>query len=479
MRKRKIKNYFKLGLLLIGIPFALVNCEKDIEIIELTESNQQVFNPIKNLTLNEALNDIEFYQISILLNLTKKDLAHKNSQDEVIYIDTKKILKIVKKEYTTYTFLVINKKQENKNSFTNLIVEKSPNKTQGYLAHYIPTNEYLNKKAKGIKTPFHGSVSFSPFTEDLTALLNTLNKKINNTSKNNLQSRTTDCYYQTLTIETSCASGQHWPGEGTCIYAGTSLAASTRYVEALMCGDGGGGSGIIYEYHPIFIGENENIGIGGSDGSVYIPPSGSTYPNLPAEITDNCPPELQNAYGECLSENLYNTNFDGEINIIDDSDYNIDYLGEKALIPNQIILNNGKSVSITFGTTKDQVNANQPVAICLIDAIKYVLNQTSDITSIHIHATTNGHNAYPNSNHLRATAIDISRINGVHIINLGNNSQVMALQNAFDNYHGIRENFGPSYKHKTESNGLKNNNFNISGHKDHIHISIQSNTKCN
>ncbi|MCM2302971.1 MAG: hypothetical protein NDI80_10140 [Flavobacteriaceae bacterium] len=154
----------------------MVGCERDAEIIDLTEKNQQIGSPIKNLTIEEALNDIKFTPISILLNLTKKDIAHKNSQDEVIYIDTKNIIKIVKKEYTTYTFLVINKKQENKNSFTNLIVEKSPNKTRGYLAHYFPSNEYLIKKAKGIKTPFHGAVSFSPFTEDLKELLNGLNK---------------------------------------------------------------------------------------------------------------------------------------------------------------------------------------------------------------------------------------------------------------------------------------------------------------
>lgn len=310
MKKRKINNYFKFGILLIGILFLLSNCENDIEIIDLVENNQRVGSPIKNLTLEEALNDIKFTPISILLNLTKRDIAHKNSQDEVIYIDTKNIIKIIKKDYITYTFLVINKKQENKNSFTNLIVEQTHNKMRGYLAYYIPTNEYLYKKAKGIKTPFHGTVSFSPFTEDIKGLLSDLNKKINTTSKNNLQSRISDCYYQTVTIETSCASREHWPGDN-CTLTGSDRA-STRYVEALICGDGGGGSGIIYEYQPIYIGENEIIGIGGGDGTGYIPPSGSTYPNLPAEITDLCDTGYQNVNGECVEDDKIINNLTGK-----------------------------------------------------------------------------------------------------------------------------------------------------------------------
>ncbi|MCM2302972.1 MAG: hypothetical protein NDI80_10145 [Flavobacteriaceae bacterium] len=88
-------------------------------------------------------------------------------------------------------------------------------------------------------------------------------------------------------IETSCASGQHWPGDYGCTLT-DSARASSRNVEALICEENGsgGGGGSFYEIPPIYIGENENIGIGGGGGSVYIPPSGSTHPNLPAELTD-------------------------------------------------------------------------------------------------------------------------------------------------------------------------------------------------
>lgn len=63
-------------------------------------------------------------------------------------------------------------------------------------------------------------------------------------------------------------------------------------------------------------------------------------------------------------------------------------------------------------------------------------------------------------------AIDISRINGVPIIVQGNSAIVQALQNAFDASTGIRENFGPAFKHKLGSP------WTVGGHEDHIHISI-------
>ena len=158
------------------------------------------------------------------------------------------------------------------------------------------------------------------------------------------------------------------------------------------------------------------------------------------------------------------------------------YNGPKELIPSTIILNDGSSVSVTFGTTSsDNQTANNLVAVDLVNSITFALNEANSnlsssekITSIYIMATTNGtHSA--TSNHSRGTAVDVSRINDVKIINLGANSQVKALQNAFDDYQNIRENFGPYFKHKTFPNGIVNLNWPIGGHQDHIHVSVQSN----
>jgi len=179
---------------------------------------------------------------------------------------------------------------------------------------------------------------------------------------------------------------------------------------------------------------------------------------------------------------------DGGNLIIDDlyietptPDDNYNYLGAKNYIPNPILLSNGDMVSVTFGTTNsDNQNANQLVAVELINALKYALNKANNelsssekITSIHIMATSNGAHS-PTSNHANGTAVDISRINGVKMVTSGVTNQIEKLQEAFDQFQYIRENFGPSFKHKyfIESNSW-NYNFNVGGHKDHIHISIR------
>lgn len=177
--------------------------------------------------------------------------------------------------------------------------------------------------------------------------------------------------------------------------------------------------------------------------------------------------------------NNYGYSSDG---FMGDTDYdNIDYSGPKQLIPQSIILNDGSTLIITFGTTQsDNKNSNNEVAVDLVNSIKFAINlansnleNSNKITSIYIAATTNGTHS-STSNHTRGTAVDISRINGTKMINLGNNIQVKALQDAFDNYPSIRENFGPSFKHKTFPNGSVNLNWPIGGHQDHIHVSVQS-----
>ena len=160
-----------------------------------------------------------------------------------------------------------------------------------------------------------------------------------------------------------------------------------------------------------------------------------------------------------------------------------DYIfqGEKQNIPNPLILDNGTQISITFGTTKDLVNANQPVSVDLINGLKFSIEQANNnlssseqITSIYIMCTTNGHGTTGSSNHLKSTAVDISRINGQKMILSGVTNQIIELQKAMNNFQYIRENFGPylKYKYSIESNSW-NYNYPIGGHKDHIHFSVR------
>ncbi|PCI11700.1 MAG: hypothetical protein COB73_01595 [Flavobacteriaceae bacterium] len=177
----------------------------------------------------------------------------------------------------------------------------------------------------------------------------------------------------------------------------------------------------------------------------------------------------------------------------DEVDYNELYIETKTpddvfvlqtptqLISNPLLLSNGDLISIQFGVTiSDNISANQLVSTDLIDGLKFALEQANSnlpvvdkITDIYIMATTNGNHS-ATSNHTNGTAIDISRINGKKMFTTGVTNQIIELQNAFDSYTYIRENFGPSFKHKFDLNtNTWNYNYPIGGHSDHIHISVR------
>jgi len=153
-------------------------------------------------------------------------------------------------------------------------------------------------------------------------------------------------------------------------------------------------------------------------------------------------------------------------------------------IPHLIRLSSGSTVTVTFGSSLKKpenliISADRLVDQRLIPSLIQALNKANEtvkIESIHISATTNGHDGkqYANSNHRKengARAIDISRINGSSIASLGaNNPLVIALQSALEEVSIVRENFGPYLRHKNKkpytTSRLREN------HKNHIHFSI-------
>ena len=60
-------------------------------------------------------------------------------------------------------------------------------------------------------------------------------------------------------------------------------------------------------------------------------------------------------------------------------DDGFDFNGFKEKIPNELVLDNGDSVNVTFGVTNsDNQSADQEVATLLIDGIKFALNQANN-----------------------------------------------------------------------------------------------------
>lgn len=215
-----------------------------------------------------------------------------------------------------------------------------------------------------------------------------------------------------------------------------------------------------------------------------------SFLNLHTDPNGNDTPYAIN-FAQSAMEALVNNgevDFKELVIIIDTPDDNYDYQGDKQHIPNPLTLSNGENIIVTFETyTSDDKSSNQEVAIELINAMRFALEQANNnlssdnkITSINVYATTNGHGEPgPNnhSNHLKATAVDINSINGDRMAVTGLTDQIKELQIAFDNFQYIRENFGPYFKHKfTRENPIGsqwNYNHPVGGHKDHIHISIR------
>lgn len=117
-----------------------------------------------------------------------------------------------------------------------------------------------------------------------------------------------------------------------------------------------------------------------------------------------------------------------------------------------------------------RVRREQSLINVLKACIKTDIATGKTLNKIFISATTNGTHA-TTSRHYSGKAIDISRVNGKHMSTSYPSDDdvkaiVDAIQDAADDATGIRENFGPHFKHKHGSN------WSVSGHGDHIHLSV-------
>ena len=109
----------------------------------------------------------------------------------------------------------------------------------------------------------------------------------------------------------------------------------------------------------------------------------------------------------------------------------------------------------------------------VIDALRHVIKP--DVAPSHnlarIFISSARRQASNTSRHNIGKAVDISRINGIKMVTgFGSDAQVTAIvraiQQKFESFPAKRENFGPSVKLKEGAP------FTVSGHKDHIHLSV-------
>ena len=129
---------------------------------------------------------------------------------------------------------------------------------------------------------------------------------------------------------------------------------------------------------------------------------------------------------------------------------------------------NINGVAVEFAETVNN-DVNDWVIEGLQVCIKSDVSPTRALENIFISSAHDGTHDQ-NSRHYMGKAVDISRLNGKHIITYPDDPEVQAIvqaiQETFENYPERRENFGPYFKKKLGKPWA------VPGHQDHIHLSV-------
>ena len=134
----------------------------------------------------------------------------------------------------------------------------------------------------------------------------------------------------------------------------------------------------------------------------------------------------------------------------------------------------GYVVTVTFiNDDPGGPSPDKPVTTATAKMVESAISN-SGVESVNINSTTGGHHA-PTSNHPKGRAVDINKIDGAKVSDLGKAGLVKVLQDSFSNEPNIRENFGPAYQQKTSSPGSAPKPWpGVSeDHQNHIHEASQ------
>ncbi|MFT5761221.1 MAG: hypothetical protein ACI8WA_000331 [Polaribacter sp.] len=150
MKKQKIANYLKLGILLFVISLLLWNCEKEEVSFETPIVKQNVVHITLEEFKNENINSTIFKDLSGNLDINKPLLNKGEKQKEKITVLTDKILKVDKNNVTTYSF-ILEKPTSKTSDFENLMIFKYPNDNYKL---FIFKYQYTGLKEKPFKIKY-------------------------------------------------------------------------------------------------------------------------------------------------------------------------------------------------------------------------------------------------------------------------------------------------------------------------------------
>ncbi|MFY0630976.1 MAG: hypothetical protein JXR05_11380 [Flavobacteriaceae bacterium] len=183
MKKRKLKNYLRIGVFLFGISILLWSCEKEDSLeLQSIENGNPFIKRAKLSTLKDLSSFVARLQDGDS-NISRNSLEGTNHftilEDRDVFIYTDSIS-------TTYT-LAIRKENQEPSSFSNLIVKFEENATtKASILNYVPTQQYLTAYNLDERAPFEGTVSYESLEYD--GSLDHLNSRVIET-----------CYTYTIT----------------------------------------------------------------------------------------------------------------------------------------------------------------------------------------------------------------------------------------------------------------------------------------
>lgn len=291
MKKRKMKNYLKIGILLFGISFFLWSCEKEDFFKESTEKNIPKKLTIKKIGKTEIKQNKRIAKhLSEFRKEKVRSLSAKNTKDENtgLEINTDYATYIELADgYHSYTFPVTNTPQGE--GLQNVLLSLQTDGTyKEYLTHYEISQQEIELLNSGNEIDLKDKYSITEIASEFAD--NYFNKVIYQDA----------CMIINWTPNT-CSSGYHEYGDSTCDFIGDSdpntseaQPGGSLTVTNLGCNDtGGGGNTNDSSGNPINT-DNEN---GTSDPN---PNGGSNPNNNPITSPTNC---IENCISEDDSEN--------------------------------------------------------------------------------------------------------------------------------------------------------------------------------
>lgn len=153
----------KIIFLNILILFLFTQCNKEESYHPDTTSDLVIEQEIQSTILceQELFNDPVFLQIIGEVGEIDDNmfvLKSGNSEEkQILKLDYKKIRKIKKDKYESFTFLVDELDRSTK--FTNLVLESDGNSKNALLLDYYPTQDVIKKRKLGFKTKFEGQLN--------------------------------------------------------------------------------------------------------------------------------------------------------------------------------------------------------------------------------------------------------------------------------------------------------------------------------